>query len=418
MEYYRPPPDPPAEDEQEQYQQYGYPPRPSEDPGNLDEVHAEQQYDAHFDGDEDDDLPNFDDMESREEFQEQYSSVGQQEYSSSIPSLTTTNRNLVTVYKKAPGAPKRFKSSYVLFFTDFLEKKKQELGPDGLPLKFDISVVSKECSQAWKALPSDKKKYWDDLSEIEKQGYMEQKAAYQGPWRVATNKMKSRKKEGAPKRSPSAFFLFANDRRPFVKEEHPDMPPSTVVKACSELWNSLPPSEKAPYLEAEQKLRAQYHIDAEQWKKGNGKANQKGKHDIRGLAALENSDRLVEEQERRMSNYPHLHLSDHLPSVVEPGCVAPTGATGRTSSIKKRTVERDPNAPKRSPPAFFLFVNHCRPAIRNEYPELKQTELIKLLGQKWAAMSEEEKILFRNQEEVLRQQYYVDMEQYRKQAIP
>ena len=33
--------------------------------------------------------------------------------------------------KKAPGAPKRFKSSYVLFFTDYIEKKKHEIGPDG-----------------------------------------------------------------------------------------------------------------------------------------------------------------------------------------------------------------------------------------------------------------------------------------------
>lgn len=36
-----------------------------------------------------------------------------------------------TVYKKAPGAPKRFKSSYVHFFTHFIDQKKQELGPDG-----------------------------------------------------------------------------------------------------------------------------------------------------------------------------------------------------------------------------------------------------------------------------------------------
>lgn len=37
-----------------------------------------------------------------------------------------------TVYKKAPGAPKRFKSSYVHFFTDFVERKKKQIGPDGL----------------------------------------------------------------------------------------------------------------------------------------------------------------------------------------------------------------------------------------------------------------------------------------------
>lgn len=35
-----------------------------------------------------------------------------------------------TVYKKAPGAPKRFKSSYVHFFTHYIEKKKHEPGPE------------------------------------------------------------------------------------------------------------------------------------------------------------------------------------------------------------------------------------------------------------------------------------------------
>lgn len=30
------------------------------------------------------------------------------------------------VYKRAPGAPKRWKSSYIHFYTDFCKKKRQE----------------------------------------------------------------------------------------------------------------------------------------------------------------------------------------------------------------------------------------------------------------------------------------------------
>jgi hypothetical protein len=80
--------------------------------------------------------------------------------------------------------------------------------------------------------------------------------------------------------------------------------------------------------------------------------------------------------------------------------------------------DRDPNAPKRSPPAFFLFVNHCRPALKNEYPELKHTDLVKMLGQKWADMSDEAKMPFREHEEQLRQQYHVDVAHYKKRAVP
>jgi len=127
------------------------------------------------------------------------------------------------------------------------------------PLKFCISSVSKECSRAWKALPEDQRKYWHDLSEVEKRGFNEQKAVFQGPWRIATNKVKQKvranlyesimdmqwklfswydtfphcvQKEGAPKRSPSAFFLFANARRPLIKEEHPGEDKTLIIESC------------------------------------------------------------------------------------------------------------------------------------------------------------------------------------------
>ncbi len=89
-------------------------------------VHDADHY-TNFEGDHDHDIPNFDDSsirETRDELDGHHSA--QNEY---YPSLGT---NLVTVYKKAPGAPKRFRSSYVHFFKDFLQKKKQELGSDGL----------------------------------------------------------------------------------------------------------------------------------------------------------------------------------------------------------------------------------------------------------------------------------------------
>ena len=48
------------------------------------------------------------------------------------------------------------------------------------PVKMDVAAVSKECSQIWKCMPPDQRQYWEDMSEREKQGYNEQKAAYQG----------------------------------------------------------------------------------------------------------------------------------------------------------------------------------------------------------------------------------------------
>lgn len=57
-------------------------------------------------------------------------------------------------------------------------------------MKLDISAVSGECSQAWKALPPEHRKYWDDVSEQDKREYFKRKESYQGPWRIATSKVK------------------------------------------------------------------------------------------------------------------------------------------------------------------------------------------------------------------------------------
>ena len=80
----------------------------------------EEDY-PNFEGDHD--IPNFDDESSPAPMG---SEGPQNDYSLSSQAKGDT------VYKKAPGAPKRFKSSYVHFFTDFVERAKKQLGPDGL----------------------------------------------------------------------------------------------------------------------------------------------------------------------------------------------------------------------------------------------------------------------------------------------
>lgn len=48
---------------------------------------------------------------------------------------------------------------------------------------------------------------------------------------------------------------------------------------------------------------------------------------------------------------------------------------------KKR--KRDPDAPKKALSAFFLFCNDERPKVREEFPELKVSDVAKELGKRW-----------------------------------
>mmetsp|Transcript_28966 Transcript_28966/g.60305 ORF Transcript_28966/g.60305 Transcript_28966/m.60305 type:complete len:292 (-) Transcript_28966:54-929(-) len=216
------------------------------------------------------------------------------------------------------------------------------------------------------------------------------------------------------------------------------MPNREVVKACSEMWKNISNSEKGPFLEEERKLRAQYHIEAESWKKQiivreqqqqqeeeeeeeRGEDEKKsGKSGIVGggggtrAAAATTTSGGVERLPPEQLTIPQ---SGHNAYMNPPGYAPPfVKAPAATNRGKKR--KRDPNAPKRSPPAFFLFVNHCRPELKMQYPELRHTELVKMLGQKWSQMSEEEKRPFRDHEEQLRQQYHIDIKHYKKRAVP
>ncbi|KAK9285551.1 hypothetical protein L1049_024746 [Liquidambar formosana] len=82
----------------------------------------------------------------------------------------------------------------------------------------------------------------------------------------------SKKNSGAPKRPPSAFFVFMEDFRKTYKENFPDNKSvSAVGKAGGEKWKSLSATEKAPYVATALKRKAEYVIVLEEFnKKPNG----------------------------------------------------------------------------------------------------------------------------------------------------
>jgi len=61
--------------------------------------------------------------------------------------------------------------------------------------------------------------------------------------------------------------------------------------------------------------------------------------------------------------------------------------------IKKREKEKkkDPNEPKGAPSAYILFANDAREKVKLENPTAQFTDTGRLIGQKWKALSEDEK---------------------------
>lgn len=60
---------------------------------------------------------------------------------------------------------------------------------------------------------------------------------------------------------------------------------------------------------------------------------------------------------------------------------------------KKRTTRRkkDPNAPKRALSSYMFFANENRDIVRSENPDVTFGQIGRLLGERWKALTPEDK---------------------------
>ncbi|XP_020539433.1 high mobility group B protein 1 isoform X2 [Jatropha curcas] len=88
------------------------------------------------------------------------------------------------------------------------------------------------------------------------------------PKEKTSKKNSAPKDPDAPKRPPTAFFVFMEGFRKSFKENFPNNKSvSTVGKAGGEKWKSMSDSEKAPYAEKALKKKAEYEKAVEAYKK-------------------------------------------------------------------------------------------------------------------------------------------------------
>ncbi|KAG0616730.1 hypothetical protein M758_5G137800 [Ceratodon purpureus] len=67
------------------------------------------------------------------------------------------------------------------------------------------------------------------------------------------------KDPNAPKRPPTAFFIFLNEFRKTFKEENPDVKGVTAVgKAGGERWKSMSEAEKQPFMSKAVQKKSEY----------------------------------------------------------------------------------------------------------------------------------------------------------------
>ncbi|KAL3314355.1 High mobility group [Cichlidogyrus casuarinus] len=133
------------------------------------------------------------------------------------------------------------------------------------------------------------------------------------------------KDKNKPKGAATAYAIFVQSEREEMKKKNPNKSVdfATFSKECSAKWSKMKDPQKKTYQDLAAKDKQRY--------------------------------------EREMESY------------------TPVGSPKKG----KQKKEKDPNAPKRAMPAFFLFSNDERPKVKGEHPDWAVSEVAKELGERW-----------------------------------
>lgn len=165
--------------------------------------------------------------------------------------------------KKDPKAPKRFRSAYILFAKRRFQERKKQFAQEGIQHK--TIDVSKMVAEDWRDLHPTDRQVYEEMARKDKARYQAEKELYKGPWTVPKYRKESNDAT-APKRPPSAFIAFSNERRSMVKARMKEATNSGVSKLLSIMWRSAPETIKSRYQVEEKRLREKYMEEIAEWR--------------------------------------------------------------------------------------------------------------------------------------------------------
>ncbi|KAL1789187.1 high mobility group protein B1 [Sigmodon hispidus] len=171
------------------------------------------------------------------------------------------------------GDPKkpRGKMSSNAFFVQTCREEHKKKHPDA---SVNFSEFSKKCSERWKTMSAKEKGKFEDMAKADKARYEREMKTYIPPKGETKKKFKD---PNAPKRPPSAFFLFCSEYRPKIKGEHPGLSIGDVTKKLGEMWNNTAADDKQSYEKKAAKLKEKYQKDIAAYRaKGKPDAAKKG----------------------------------------------------------------------------------------------------------------------------------------------
>lgn len=237
---------------------------------------------------------------------------------------------------------------------------------------------------------------------------------------------KKLKDPAAPKKPLSAYMIFSQEERAQVLADLGNLSMGEAATELGRRWASLAPELRAKF-EKSTTEKERYAEEMKDYTPSKEFLEAKSEQEARVAVIADAEDANVDSP---LLAYFTFLLSAWRPlSEAVPG-LSPNEiqravlkawqyATGETEGDvttltgTKEKKTKDPNEPKRPKNAFLLYSDSVREGILENNPSLAHKEVLKLVAEKWAGLSEEEKKPFMEAYVELQEKYKRDVEAYK-----
>ena len=304
---------------------------------------------------------------------------------------------------KDPLAPKRGKSGYLYFCSEFRNEVKASLGEQA-----KATDVTKELGLRWNALkvskkPADKKilEGYEKMAADDKDRYQNEKSVYTPPESDDSDKPKRRggkqKSNNGPKRAKSGYLYFCEDQRNQLKVNNPSLKSTEITSELGRLWNELKndvsrASEILKYenlaLEDKQRYESQKSETADSSKPK--KEVVKKEVVKKEIVKKEVVKKEIVKKGAKKEEVEDDHVQEEVVTKKVNSKSVPS--KGAPKDTPKETPKDTPKeTPSKKLNGYQKYSEVRRPALKSSFPNEKPVDITKKLSEEWKVLSNEEK---------------------------